>query len=158
MKYRNFLLNTALIVLILAIVGVFVFKFLPKPHPRESFLFNNIQQVSVLDLAGNPIKLVDILDSQKETYIMFLELRNCGSCLVAGIEDMIRLKKAGNPAIIIPVHERVDEILGWSGTWEFSPFYMIKTADFYQQLQCAVLPVIVKVKNQKVTGYRYIVK
>jgi hypothetical protein len=158
MKTRDFLLNTAIITLILAVIVVVIFKFFIKPTPQESFKFNDIEQLTVQDLSANPIKLVDILDENKETYVLLLELRDCGSCIYAGIEDMIRLKKAGNPAIIIPVHERVDEIVGWSGSYDFSPFYMMKTAMFYQQIKCATLPVIVKIKNRKVTGYRDILK
>jgi hypothetical protein len=158
MKAGDFLLNVAIVTLILAVIVVVVFKFVLKPNQQESFQFNDIEQLEVQDLAGNQVKLVDLLDNHKETFILLLEIRNCGSCISSGMDDITRLKNAGNPAMIIPIHDMLEDIVGWSGTYNFSPFYMMKKVTFYKQINCAALPVMVKVKNRKVTGYRYILK
>jgi hypothetical protein len=157
MDKKNLFLNIAITVAAVLVILVALFKFILPNKPASSFQLNNPEQIEVQDFMENKLPLSGVIDKEKLTYIFIFEITDCGTCLFKGMEDMMRLKKAGNPCLAIAVHDLLDELRGWSAHYEFTPFYMLKKTDFYQHIQAAGTPVIAKIKHKKVVGYRYIV-
>lgn len=156
MKNKDLFLNIGMVVMILAVVVAVLFKFVIKPSPPALFKINDLEKLVVTDMAGNPIQLVDLLDDKQETFIGLFEMHTCYSCIFDTVELAKQTKIAGKPALIIPIHDVLDDVQGWSTTIDFSFVYMMKRMLYHDQITCPVLPVIIKMKNRKVIDYKFV--
>ena len=131
MKRSDLFFNIAIPVLFVGIVTLVVYKFIIKEQNPGLFAVKELSNISVVDLNNNKLALTDLLDKENETYCFLFELTNCYSCILEGLEDLKKIRKAGSFCIAIVVHDLIEEVQGWSNTQDFSPFFMIKKIDFY---------------------------
>ena len=157
MKSNRFI-YIGIVILLIAIVIVLQvkFKFFTKANSRDSFKIDEIENIFIKDLNGSDLKLSELLSKNEVTFCLVFELSNCGSCILDGLEDLKKLQDEKTQCIALIVHDIVDEVSGWSVHQDFTPFFAMKKRDFYEYIQSALLPVIVKFKNGKVIKYRYI--
>lgn len=157
MKKNDLVLNIGIGVVVVVIIAIFLFKFvINKTGKEELFKINNIEKIVVSDLNGNEIKFFDLLDKEDDTFILIFDLRNCYSCIFKGIENLKSLKKSGKSCFGLAVHELLDELNGWSANHDFSPFFLIKKSDFFENIHSMNLPVFIKISNGKVESFRFI--
>ncbi len=158
MKIKENLLNATLVLIIIAVVTVILFKFVltGDHHDHNAVSIENPDQISLIDMHGNSIKFPDVVDSDRETYLLIFEMTNCYTCIFDGIGDLIKLKKAGKNCLTIAVHDQLIDVSGWSATHDFTPFYMLKKVDFYEHIRCSKFPVMVKLKNGVPISHRFI--
>ena len=157
MKSKDLIFSLGIVVLLIAVVVVVVFKFVLNPGRHDAaFRIDSLENLVLIDMNNNSIKFPDLLDKNKETYCLIFEMTNCYSCIYFGIEDLKKLRKAGNDSMAIVVDDRLYEVAGWSEKQEFSPIFMLKKIDFYDHIQSSLLPVLVKIKDGEVKSYRYI--
>ena len=157
MKSNRFIYIGIVILLIAIFIVLQVkFKFFTKADSGDSFKINDIENIFIKDLNGSDLKLSEILSKNEVTFCLIFELSNCGSCILDGLEDLKKLQDEKTQCIAVIVHDIVDEVSGWSVHQDFTPFFAMKKRDFYEYIQSALLPVIVKFKYGKVIKYRYI--
>lgn len=157
MKTTDRIYSIAIVVVILAIIGVVIYKFaVPGKPDVGAFDIKEFEKMIVLDLDGSEVRLADLAAKDEITYCFIFELSNCYSCIFQGIEDLKRLKNAGKSCLGLAVHHMIDEISGWSANYDFSPFFMLKKENFYEHIRTPVMPVMVQIKNGKIVGFRYI--
>ncbi len=155
MKKSDLFLNIAISVLFVAIVVVVLFKYVIRD---DSHLFHieNLNIISVAELDGKVVPLIDLVDKNGDTYCLIFELNNCYSCIVNGLEDLKKLQAAGAKCIAIVVHDYIEEVNGWSKNHDFSHFYIIKKIDFFKTIHSSVLPVVFRIKDGKVKNFKFI--
>jgi hypothetical protein len=150
------ILNLAIGVMIVFIIGLVIFKFVLPKQSGGPFRFEEFEKISVTDLNGNEMKLSQLVSADEITYILILELTDCNSCILKGIDDLKRLKGAGRQCLCLVVNDLLNEVRGWSVHMEFSPFFAIKKVDFYEHVHTAATPVMVKIKDNEIAGFRFI--
>jgi len=153
---KDLALNLLMGVLAIGIILVSISRLMPKKEENANFRISEIEKVRVVGIDGSNIGFGSLSGTKETVYCMIFELTNCGSCLYQGIEDLKSLKKEGKSCFALVVHDFFDEFKGFSGTHNFSPFYMLKKKDFYEYFSAEYLPVIVKINNGKVESFRYI--
>jgi len=153
MKKKNFYMNLGIIIMIIAIIVLVVFKYIIKD--KNSGISINIEKTNLIDLNGKVIKLSQLL-SDNVNYCYIFDLNDCPSCIFKGLNDLTELKKSGDSTMAVVIHNRIDEVSGWSSNYNYSPFYMIKRNKFYAYIHVQSTPVIIKIKNGKIINYRYI--
>jgi hypothetical protein len=158
MKSNRFIYYGIGILLIAIIIVLQVkFKFFIKSNEGNSFKIEYLENLSVKDLNGEDIKFLDLLNKNVISYCMIFELSNCNSCIIKGLEDLKKLRGEKTQCMAVIVHDLVDEASGWSIHQDFFPFFVMNKRDFYEYVQSALLPVIVRFENEKVVKYRYII-
>lgn len=151
MKRLNLLVNTAIILLMAGIIALIVFKYaLPSRKSKIEVGFKDYNNISVLDLMGNQIKLPDIMAKDETVYCLVYDLNNCYTCIYKGIEDMRSLKKAGKKTMILVLNDFVDTVRGHAGLYDYSPFFALRKTEFYEHFQIPLLPAVIQVKNGKI--------
>ncbi|MCP4214118.1 MAG: hypothetical protein GY765_05655, partial [bacterium] len=125
-------------------------------NTSDKFRIDDLGNLPLHHLQGDTLKLGDALDSDKPTYCFIFQLKDCASCIFKGLDDLVQLKKQGSSCIAIALHDYVEEVEGWSAHRDFSPFYVLKRADFYAQVHSMMLPVFVKFQDGKVKSFRFI--
>jgi hypothetical protein len=155
MTKKDMFYNIGIGVLVIAIMVLIVVKFIAPKNVNADVRIKDHEKITVMDLDGNQISLVDLFDKADTTYFFIFEMNDCFSCISKGLEDLKSLKKAGKPCMGIVVHHMVDEVKGWSANYDFSPFFVIKKPDFYEYIKTPVTPVMVEFKNGKVENYRF---
>ena len=66
-----------------------------------------------------------------------------------------KLKKEGKECLGLVVHDSIEDVTGWSINFEFRPFFMMKTLDFFDHIKSPVTPVLIKIKDNEVENYRF---
>jgi len=155
MKRSERLFNIGIPVLAIGIIALLIVKFALNKKPGD-FSIKDMGSITVLDLKGNRLNLESLLDGQRGTYGLLFELTNCNTCIVKGLADLYQLEKSGESCLAIVIHDRPEEVAGWSQFQEFSSFYILKKIDFFNHFQSALLPVFFKIKDGKVTMFRFI--
>ena len=158
MKKQDWLINTGIVIVLAAIIIVVTVKYIiPKPtNPSPGPIsIKEMDKIKISDLNGNEMPLNALLNKGL-TYCLIFDLGGCYSCIYRGVEDLKKLKANGQYCMAILVHDRIDEALGWSATQDFTPFYVLKKADFYQYINTPMIPVILKINMGKVDGYTFI--
>lgn len=156
MKRYGILLDISIGVLTVAIIGVVIFKFVINRKPSTSFEINGIEKARVFDLSGSELKLDRLIPQNGTAHVLIFNLRDCHSCVSDGVEILKKLKQEGRQCLGIAVHDRIEDVDGWTINFDFSPFYMIKTVVYFDYIKSPITPVLLKFKNQKVESYTYL--
>lgn len=138
-----------------AIVFVAIFKFVIDRKPEAPVAVNEINDITLTDFDGNELKLKQLITGAPETYCLIFNLKDCHGCIFDGVEVLNKLKKEGKECLGLVVHDNIDDVTGWSINFEFRPFFMMKTLEFFDHIKSPITPVLVKVKNDKVDNYRF---
>jgi hypothetical protein len=160
MKKQDWLINTGIVIVLVAVIIVVTVKYIiPKPNNAASnpgsVSIKEIDKIKLSDLNGNEMPL-NILLNKGLTYCLIFDLGGCYSCIYRGVEDLKKLQANGQNCFAVLVHDRLDEAQGWSSTQDFTPFYVLKKADFYQYINTPMIPVLIKIENNQVNGYTFI--
>lgn len=156
MKKSDLFYTIAIVVLIVLIIAVVLFKFvLREKNPQETFRIRSFEEITVIDLNGSEIKLPQLMAEDQSTYCIMFRITDCFSCVFESIQELIHLKNSGKSCIGLIIHDRLDEVNGFTANYEFSPFFMITRVAFYDYIKSPITPVLVKIKNNKVESYRY---
>lgn len=156
MQKSNLVYYAAVALSMAAIAAVIVFKFvIPGDNPNQ-FKIENTEEIVLTDLDGNSVALESLLRHHDSTFCLLFELSSCYSCIYNGLVDLKTLKDSGNHCIAVAVHDRLDDIEGWSEKQEFSPFFMLKKVDFYRHIHSPVLPVLIQLTGHTVKKFKYI--
>ena len=154
---KNILLNTSLVIIGIVFVTLVYFKLFKTHQPQMAQLrIDRFEELTLMDLSKDSLKLTEILNDNDTHYILILEMSNCSTCIYKGLDTMTALKKAGKACMVIVVHDLIDEVAGWSATTDFSPFYMMTGVDFYEHIRTPLMPAIVTIKNKSIINTRYI--
>lgn len=153
---KDLALNILMGALAIGIVLVSISRFMPKKEEHANFRISEIEKVQVAGIDRSAIGFRSLLGTKESVYCMIFEQTNCDSCIYNGIGDLKALQKEGKSCFALVVHDYLDEFKGYAGTFNFSPFYMLKKKDFYEYFSAEHLPVIVKINNGKVKSFRYI--
>jgi len=156
MKRVNIAAKSVIVLLVAIAAALVIFKFVLPRSGLGPFVIKNLNAVTVYDLNENPLKLIDLLDKDKESYCLMFEITNCYSCIFKGIEELRQLRQSGAHCLAIAVHDLVYDIEGWSRKQTFSPFFVLKKIDFYRAVHSPLMPVLFTLKNGKVTHFRFI--
>lgn len=156
MKKLDLFYNITIAVLVVLIIAVGLFKFvIQKKASQESFQIQGFEEIPVIDLSGNEIKLPRLMAEDQSTYCIMFRITDCFSCVFESIQELIHLRASGKPCIGLIIHDRLDEVNGFTANYEFPAFFMITRVTFYEHIKSPVTPVLVKIKNNKVESYRY---
>lgn len=148
------LVNCLLIMFSAAFCIIVLYKYVIR---RTSPAFSiDIAAVSVTSMNREPIRLSEMAGDSREAYMLFFKLNDCYSCIAKGIEDIQNLSAAGLNAVSIVIHDSLDDIQGFAGTFPKTVFFQLTTASQYMHVRSLIFPVIAKVKNNKVVSYRYV--
>ncbi|NIM11174.1 MAG: hypothetical protein GTO45_04220 [Candidatus Aminicenantes bacterium] len=153
---KDLALNILMGVLAFGIILVSISRFMPEKEKHENFRISEIEKVQVTGIDSSNIGFRSLVGTNESVYCMIFEQTNCDSCIYHGIEDLKSLQKEGKSCFALLVHDYLDEFKGYAGTFNFSPFYMLKKKDFYEYFSAEHLPVIVKINNGRVKSFRYI--
>lgn len=155
MKKYGILMNIGIGVLATTIIAVVLFKFVINRNPA-SFAITGIEETRVWDLSGNELKLDRIISENNTVHILLFNLKDCHSCIADGVEILNKLKKEGRQCAGIAIHDQIDDFSGWTINFDFTPFYMMRTATFFDHIKCPVTPVLLIFKNQKINSYTFL--
>jgi hypothetical protein len=155
MKKKDIFLNAGIVILAVVIVIVVIFKFVINRQPVDSFAINEPGDIKVFDLSGSEIQFQQIISKNGDTYCLIFKINDCPSCIYDGVEILIKLKAGGKHCIGIVTHDLLDEVNGWTINFDFRPFFMLQTIDFFEHIKSPITPVLVKFKNQDIASYRY---
>ena len=138
-----------------AIIFVVIFKFVINRKPEIPFAINKLDNITLTDFDGNELKLKQLISSASETYCLIFGLKDCHGCIFDGVEVLNKLKKEGKECLGLVVHDSIEDVTGWSINFEFRPFFMMKTLDFFDHIKSPVTPVLIKIKDNEVENYRF---
>lgn len=158
---KNTVLNILLGLVFIGIVAVVVFKLvIPPSSPQGSgyLRISGWQDIGVMDINGNKIKLGRIIPGDSSIYVMICDMDDCFSCIYKGVDDMKKLGNAGHEGVVVVVADKIEDVKGWSAANfpGYSNFYMLDTASFYDHIQTPSTPVIAKIESGKVSSFRLI--
>jgi len=91
--------------------------------------------------------------NKKSVALLFLEIDNCSSCIYKGLNE---LNNSSYEGIIIVINNNPDYFRGWVENLEFKNIYIISKNEFYENIKCPYLPVLVLIKDLKIENIRYI--
>ncbi len=155
MKTQYWLTNLAIFIFIVAIGVVVAYKYvIPKSNPLVTIV--DLHKLKLTDLSGTEIPFDTIIGEKGPTYCLIFDRADCYSCIYRGLEDLQKLKTAGQHVIAIILNDRLDEAAGWSTTQRYSPFYVLKKANFYHYIRTPATPVVIKLEKNKVASYYFI--
>ncbi len=149
--------NVIIGLLVAAIIGVLIAKFVLVKEPRFSFDIREQSEVEVRDLEGNPTKFVDLLPSNDVIYCLLFDERDCTSCVIKGLADMKELRRDGKRTIILAMFNLIGDLRGWANVNECQDVFMLKKAVFYDHFFCQTTPVMIRIKNGSVDAFKYII-
>jgi len=138
-----------------AIVFVAVFKFVITREPELPFAVNGLTEIALSDMDGNGLKLRQLIAGSPETYCLIFNLKDCHGCIYDGVEVLNKLKAEGKVCLGLAVHDNLDDLNGWSINFDFRPFFMMKTLEFFDHIKSPITPVLIKIKDDKVENYRF---
>jgi len=156
MKRYELILDIGIGVLAFAIILVVIFKFVIVRKPSDPFAINNIEEETVFDLSGSELKLDRLIPKNGTVHVLIFNLRDCHSCVSDGVEILKKLKEEGRQCFGIVVHDRVEDVSGWTINFDFSPFYMMKTIVFLDHLNIPITPILLKFNNRTVESHNYL--
>jgi len=67
----------------------------------------------------------------------------------------MHLRASGKACIRLIIHDRLDEVNGFTANYDYPAFFMITRVAFYDHIKSPITPVLVKIQNNKVENYRY---
>jgi hypothetical protein len=156
MKRYELLLNIGIGVLAFAIILVVIFKFVIVKKPADPFAINNIEEATVFDLSGSELKLDHLIPQNDTIHVLIFNLKDCHSCISDGVEILKKLRKEGRQCFGVAIHDRVEDVDGWTINFDFSPFYMMKTVVFVDHFNIPITPILLKFNNRKVERHSYL--
>jgi len=156
MKKSDLFYTIAIAALVVLIIAVALFKFvILERNPQETFQVKGFEEITVIDLNGSEITLPQLMTEDQSTYCVMFRITDCFSCVFESIQELIHLRKSGKACIGLIIHDRLDEVSGFTANYEFSPFFMITRVAFYEHFKSPITPVLAKIQNNKVESYRY---
>jgi len=156
MKKSDLFYTIAVAALIVLIIAVGLFKFvLREKNPQETFQVREIEEIPIIDLNGNEMKLPQLMAEDQSTYCIMFRITDCFSCVFESIQELIHLRNSGKACIGLIIHDRLDEVSGFTANYEFPSFFMITRVVFYEHFKSPITPVLVMLKNNEVESYRY---
>lgn len=156
MKKSDLFYTIAVAALVVLIIAVALFKFvILKRNPQETFQVKGFEEITVIDLNGSEIKLPQLMAEDQSTYCVMFRITDCFSCVFDSIQELIHLRNSGKACIGLIIHDRLDEVSGFTANYEFPSFFMITRVAFYEHFKSPITPVLVKIQNNKVESYRY---
>ena len=150
------LFNLAIVILLTGISLLVIFKFVLNKPAQDSFAIKEIDQVLVTDLMGNEIPLPKWLSNNDATYFLAFDLKDCFGCISKGMEELKSLKNSGKSCFGLVIDDYYQDVAVWASNYEYLHFLVLKRSEFYDHIKSALTPVIFKIENGKVTGYRFI--
>lgn len=151
-RYLNLLIG----ILVVAVIYAALIRFVFKPVNGESFAVSNPDYIPVADLSGTVFPLSRILAQTGDTYCFIFDVRDCGTCILKGKEDINSLVKEGKTGIFIMINDITGDTASWASVNEISNIFTLKKSDFYQHITAASTPVMVKFRGLKTESHRYI--
>jgi len=151
--FLNILLGAVAVSLILLSVS----KFLLKTKSNSPEMMKEIEKISVVGIDGREKKLTQLLKEDTDTYCMIFGLTDCATCIYKGIGDLQALEKKKNRCIAIAVHDSLDDVKGFAGTYTFGHFFMMSKPDFYKHVAVQHLPVIIRFDGARIKSFFYII-
>ncbi len=153
---RKIIYYISLVLLITACIVVALKKFILPEAPQTVFKIENIEHIHVSDVAGDPIKLTDLISMRETSYLYLFKLRDCPPCVTKGFDDLEKMKKAGYTVAAICIGDNLLELRKWGENNSSTQLYMLKTPDFYNHFQAEFSPVLAKLNKGKVKSWFYI--
>lgn len=154
---KNYIVNIIQGVLIVSAIVVMLFAFvINKEAGVKAFGIKEFENIPVTDLEGSEIKLVDLVSKDENTYIFIFRLLDCPSCVKQGIQDLRSLVKAGKSGLVLVVYDSMDEVEEIAAQYNLSLFFLLGKKDFFEYVHTPVMPVLIKIKNNKLQSHRYI--
>jgi len=154
MKKQDVLFYSLLGVITLAIVVLVLFKFVFIS--KDSLKITNLQKLTVKDLKGSELNLVEFLKKKDRVYVLLFSLADCSSCVFKGVDDLKMLDEAGKSAVALIVNDDVEDVKAWAIHYKYLPVLILKRVDFFEHVNCVTTPVMITFKKGKIKGYRYI--
>lgn len=146
----NFILIVLTICLILAVVyPMFTGK------KQSCIPFDKIKNIPILSVEEKEIFLDEMLDSN-EHFILFFELSSCPPCIYRGFDELQGLKSSGKNVSAVTVHNWVDEWIHWAKNIDFDPIYLVNKTNLEKNVFIPYLPMLIRLKNGKVSDCKYI--
>jgi len=155
MKRKDIFYNVSIGVMAAAILIVVIFKFVVNKQPVDSFSINGIENISVFDLDGTEFEMSHLISKNDEDYCLIFNLKDCHSCVFDGVAMLKKLRAEGKTCTGFVIHDNLEDVNGWTINFEFRPFFMMKTLEFFDHIKSPITPVLVKFKKQKVENYKY---
>jgi len=141
---------------VLIIIVAFVKYILPRMENNDEVALN-INQITLMDVKDTSIKFKELNDVQKNYFVYLFSLNDCYSCIMKGLADTKGLEKKGKKIIIIVIHNSYKEMKSWAKTNSFHEnIYFLDKEQFYSSIKAPYLPVIITIKNNKVSNYKFI--
>jgi len=126
-----------------------------KKKGRIHFEIQGVEDIPLVTLEKKEILFSALLNSH-ESYLLFFDLSSCPPCIFRGINELEKLKKDGKNAIAIAINDWAEEWITWTMNVGFRPIYMLRKESIGPSLCFPYLPVLLRLKNKKVTGHKYI--
>lgn len=149
------MVNCLLVVISIVLIIVVVFKFVINKSDSSNYSMD-VGAITITSMDGEPKKLMDIALYNGDTYVLVFKLNDCYSCIAKGIEDIQNLHASGSVYISIVIHDSLNDVRGFAETFPNVVFHQMTTVDQYEHIRSPIFPVIVKMKNNKVSSYNFV--
>jgi len=153
-RRTDFLINVLIVLLIGTIFWVTYYRFIK--NEENSFEIKEINRIYIYSLNNKKINFSDIIENKEETYVLFLDISNCPSCIYKGFSEIQGLKRVGKKALAVVIYDYFDEWKSWAIKYEYIPLFMLKKDIYFKYIFSPYLPILVKFKKGKASNYKYI--
>jgi hypothetical protein len=151
---KESLVNIIILVLVGIILTILYVRF--SKRERNSFECRSLEKIYVFDRNGIERRFVELSDFRNDSYVLFLEISNCPSCISKGFSELRSLLKEGKTAFVIVIHDWLEEWNSWTAAYDDLPIFMMKRATYHDYIFSPYLPVVAKFKKGRLLNHRYI--
>jgi hypothetical protein len=153
----NKLINGLLVLLIVA-VGVLLYRKFSGSDDRDVFRIQDTAALTVLSLdeaGGQQIPFADLVVGDS-AFVFFLEIANCDTCVVKGMNDIAKLQAAGEQAFVVIVDDDDMSVSSWAVHHPKTQIYRMPTTTFNRKVHAVHLPALVTFKKGAVDKARLV--
>lgn len=151
---KDILLDSAIIILATLILIVCYFRFIRRE--KNSFECRSFEEIKIIDRKGNEKRIIELLNPNGETYVLFLEINSCPSCIQKGFNELKSLMDERKAAFAVVIHDWFEEWSSWVAGYESFPIYLMRRETYHNYIFSPYMPVLVKFNKNKVAKYRYV--
>lgn len=151
---KDILLDSAIIIMTTLVLIVCYFRFIKRDE--NSFECRSFEEIKILDRKGNEKRIIELSNARGESYVLFLEINSCPSCIFKGFNELRSLMDEGKTAFAVVIHDWFEEWSSWAASYESFPVYLMRRETYHNHIFSPYMPVLVKFNKNKVAKYRYV--
>lgn len=157
MKSKYFILTIlgAIFFVVAVILAIHEFIILA---PGEGYLtINKTADMQLTGLDGKVIDFPVLVNRDLDTFCLFFEPGKDNGAFSRALEEMEKIRNQGKAYILVGIHDSLDEVSSYYSQFDYplDALYQIDRLDFYRNILCPALPLLVVINNGVVIRYKY---